>query len=282
MPLQPEPGLDLVADLGSAVNRIRPTVTTHRVNSPRPAGESGHRASPAHVAVARCAARLATLQPMATMLRPGSRYPLGATLVDGGANVAVHSSVAERVELCLFDETGAETRFDLHGDADVWHGFVPGLAAGQAYGFRVHGPYDPASGARCNPAKLLLDPYAKAIDRSRHLRSGGPRPRPGRSLAAQRSRLRRVRPAVPRRGPVLRLGLGDPPAPTARADRLLRGARQGVHRARSRGPRCAPRHLRRPRPPGDDRATRRPRCHDRRAAAGPSERPGGVPASPAG
>ena len=100
---------------------------------------------------------------MATMLRPGSRYPLGATLVDGGTNVAVHSSVADRVELCLFDETGAETRFDLHGDADVWHAFVPGMTAGQAYGFRVHGPYDPASGTRCNPAKLLLDPYAKAM-----------------------------------------------------------------------------------------------------------------------
>jgi glycogen operon protein len=96
---------------------------------------------------------------------PGKPYPLGATYDGTGANFAVFSEVAERVELCLIDEGGAETRVTLpEVDAFVWHGFVPGLQPGQRYGFRVHGPYDPASGHRCNPAKLLLDPYAKAID----------------------------------------------------------------------------------------------------------------------
>ena len=73
--------------------------------------------------------------------------------------------MAERVELCLFDDDGKETRVDLpEREALVWHGYVPRIVPGQRYGFRVHGPYDPARGHRCNPAKLLLDPYAKAID----------------------------------------------------------------------------------------------------------------------
>ncbi len=96
---------------------------------------------------------------------PGTPYPLGATYDGAGTNVAVYSAVAERVELCLFDAAGAEQRVDLvERDADVWHGYLPGLQPGQRYGFRVHGPYDPGAGLRCNPAKLLLDPYAKAID----------------------------------------------------------------------------------------------------------------------
>jgi glycogen operon protein len=84
-------------------------------------------------------------------------------LTDGGANVAVYSSVAEQALLCLFDVDGTETRLPLPGlDAGVWHGFVPGVQTGQQYGFRVRGPYRPAQGPRCNPAKLLLDPYARA------------------------------------------------------------------------------------------------------------------------
>jgi isoamylase len=91
--------------------------------------------------------------------------PLGATPLNGGTNVAVASEIADAVELCLFAGDGTEQRFDLlEYDAGVWHGFVPGMRAGDRYGFRVHGPYDPAGGLRCNPAKLLLDPYAKAID----------------------------------------------------------------------------------------------------------------------
>ncbi|HET9079758.1 MAG TPA: glycogen debranching protein GlgX [Trebonia sp.] len=96
--------------------------------------------------------------------RPGNRAHLGATVGDGGVNFAVASTVAESVDVCLFDVAGTETRFELDEyDAGVWHGFVPGVAPGQAYGYRVHGPFEPARGLRCNPGKLLLDPYARAI-----------------------------------------------------------------------------------------------------------------------
>ena len=95
---------------------------------------------------------------------PGRPAPLGATPRDGGINFAVATGVAEGVEVCLFDEAGHESRVRLPGyDAGVWHGFIPGAGPGQAYGFRVHGPWDPARGLRCNPAKLLLDPYARAF-----------------------------------------------------------------------------------------------------------------------
>ena len=96
---------------------------------------------------------------------PGQPYPLGATFNGSGTNFAVYSSVAEQVELCLLDDDGSEERIELtERDADVWHAYLPGVNPGQRYGYRVHGPHDPAAGHRCNPAKLLLDPYAKAID----------------------------------------------------------------------------------------------------------------------
>jgi glycogen operon protein len=96
---------------------------------------------------------------------PGSAYPLGATYDGSGTNFALFSEVAQRVELCLFDDDGTETRVDLpEVDAFVWHGYLPSVGPGQRYGYRVHGPYEPDQGHRCNPSKLLLDPYAKAID----------------------------------------------------------------------------------------------------------------------
>ncbi|MET9064655.1 glycogen debranching protein GlgX [Streptosporangium sandarakinum] len=96
---------------------------------------------------------------------PGDPYPLGATYDGAGTNFALFTEVAERVELCLFDDDGEETRVALtEVEGHVWHGYLPGVSPGQRYGYRVHGPYDPANGQRCNPAKLLLDPYAKAID----------------------------------------------------------------------------------------------------------------------
>jgi isoamylase len=96
---------------------------------------------------------------------PGRAYPLGATYDGAGANFAVFSEVAERVELCLFDADGTETRITLpEVDSFVWHGFVPTIEPGQRYGYRVYGPYQPDAGLRCNPNKLLLDPYSKAID----------------------------------------------------------------------------------------------------------------------
>jgi len=95
---------------------------------------------------------------------PGRPSPLGATPRDGGTNFAVASRIAEAVEVCLFDEAGNQIRVTLPGNDDgVWHGFIPGVGPGQAYGYRVHGPYDTAKGLRCNPAKLLIDPYARAM-----------------------------------------------------------------------------------------------------------------------
>ena len=96
---------------------------------------------------------------------PGSAYPLGATFDGNGTNFALFSEGADRVELCLFGERGRETRVDmLEVDAYVWHAYLPNIAPGQRYGYRVHGEYDPTSGKRFNPNKLLLDPYAKAVD----------------------------------------------------------------------------------------------------------------------
>jgi isoamylase len=96
---------------------------------------------------------------------PGQPYPLGATFDGAGTNFSVFSEVAERVELCLFDDQGEERRLELpEMTALCWHGYVPGIRPGQRYGFRVHGPWAPEQGHWCNAAKLLIDPYAKAID----------------------------------------------------------------------------------------------------------------------
>jgi isoamylase len=101
---------------------------------------------------------------MSTKILPGRPTPLGATCGPEGTNFAV-SSNGDEVRLCLFDADGAETQLVLpERDGDVFHGFVPGVRPGQAYGFRVSGPYDRGRGLRYNPAKLLLDPYARAID----------------------------------------------------------------------------------------------------------------------
>ena len=98
-------------------------------------------------------------------IRPGDPDTLGATLDDGGVNFAIFSAHATEVVLCLFD--GAqEHRLSLPArSGDIWHGRVSGVGAGQAYGYRVHGPWDPAAGHRFNPAKLLIDPYARQLDR---------------------------------------------------------------------------------------------------------------------
>ncbi|MEI9994176.1 MAG: glycogen debranching protein GlgX [Rhizomicrobium sp.] len=97
-------------------------------------------------------------------LELGLPYPLGATHDGRGVNFAVFSAHAAKVELCVFDKDGGETRMSLPGHIDeVWHGYLPGAAPGVAYGYRVHGPYEPENGHRFNPNKLLLDPYAKAL-----------------------------------------------------------------------------------------------------------------------
>src|ERR1700758_3577039 len=99
---------------------------------------------------------------------PGSPFQLGAIPGERfgkvGTNFAIASSIADGVTLCLFDENGTETQIPLtDNDADIWYAFVPGVGPGQAYGYRISGPWNPAQGLRCNPAKLLLDPYARAI-----------------------------------------------------------------------------------------------------------------------
>lgn len=98
-------------------------------------------------------------------LWPGKVYPLGSKWDGKGTNFAIFSENATGVELCLFDKEGKEQRLELtEVDKWIWHGYVPAIAPGQRYGFRVHGPYDPSQGHRFNPNKLLLDPYSKAID----------------------------------------------------------------------------------------------------------------------
>jgi isoamylase len=121
---------------------------------------------------------------------PGRSYPLGATFDGYGTNFAVFSGVAERVELCLFDpeagragpvrkvqaeETRAEEvraqeiRINLNrGIGQIWHVYLPLVGPGMRYGFRVHGPWEPGRGLRCNPNKLLVDPYARAISEGLH------------------------------------------------------------------------------------------------------------------
>jgi glycogen operon protein len=100
-------------------------------------------------------------------IEAGTAQPLGAHVDGDGVNFALFSAHAERVELCLFEAGAAResTRLTLPGrSGEVWHGRVPGLAAGQRYAYRVHGPYEPAAGHRFNAHKLLLDPYARALD----------------------------------------------------------------------------------------------------------------------
>ena len=176
---------------------------------------------------------------------PGRAYPLGATFDGSGTNFALFSEVAEKVELCLFDDARAtETRVELNEvDAYVWHGYLPAVQPGQRYGYRVHGPWDPTQGLRCNPNKLLLDPYAKAttgdIDWDQSLF--------GYNFGDEDSRNDDDSGAAHDQGrgdqPVLRLG-GRPPArrPLQRVGHL-RGPRQGPDPAaprRARGASAAP------------------------------------------
>jgi len=95
---------------------------------------------------------------------PGHSYPLGATYDGIGTNFALYSEVADHVELSLFAGGNEERVAITEVDGFIWHGYLHGVGPGQRYGYRVHGPYQPRAGHRCNPAKLLLDPYAKAID----------------------------------------------------------------------------------------------------------------------
>jgi isoamylase len=106
----------------------------------------------------------AATPPALVTVWPGSSYPLGANFDGGGTNFALFSEIAEKVELCLIDNDGQETRIPLDEvDGYVWHAYLPTVSPGQRYGFRVHGPFDPSAGHRCDPSKLLLDPYGKSF-----------------------------------------------------------------------------------------------------------------------
>jgi glycogen operon protein len=105
-----------------------------------------------------------TPAPDQLMVWPGTAYPLGATYDGAGTNFSVFSEVATAVELCLISPEGSETRIRLDEvDGYVWHCYLPSISPGQRYGFRVHGPYDPTNGLRCDPSKLLVDPYGKSF-----------------------------------------------------------------------------------------------------------------------
>ena len=156
----------------------------------------------------------------ATIQWPGDDYPLGASYNGVGTNFALYAERATKVELCLVDEHDVEHRLRLEEkQSGVWHTYLPMVGPGQRYGYRVHGPWDPAHGLRFNPHKLLLDPYATAItgmpDGSQAV-LGPPRRRPRRPRHD-----RQLRPHHARGGhqPVLRLDLGPPPAPPVQRDR---------------------------------------------------------------
>ncbi|GLI31645.1 glycogen operon protein GlgX homolog [Brachybacterium conglomeratum] len=142
---RPRPGVDEPADPAGARPSPREYHDRARRAVPRPLRARAHYCG-------------------AMQIWTGKSYPLGATFDGSGTNFALFSEAAERVELCLFDEDGAERRIDVtEVDAFVWHVYLPAVQPGQRYGYRVHGPFDPAAGLRCDPSKLLLDPYAKAI-----------------------------------------------------------------------------------------------------------------------
>ena len=145
---------------------------------------------------------------------PGRSSPLGATFDGSGVNFALFSEHATQVELCLFDSPDAPSeaqRIALPEKTDqVWHGYLPDVRPGQIYGYRVHGPHDPARGHRFNPRKVLLDPYAKAIARelrwddavldpdARHRALRAARPRRGHRVSTGAATSRRARPGTRR------------------------------------------------------------------------------------
>ena len=137
---------------------------------------------------------------------PGRPFPLGATYDGAGTNFAIFSEVAEAVELCLFDDHTEERVVLTERTALCFHAYLPDVRPGQHYGYRVHAPWDPARGVRGNPAKLLLDPYAKAIDGTMQWHPSLYSHRADDPMKAETTRQRGVHAPLGRRRPVLRLG----------------------------------------------------------------------------
>ena len=206
----------------------------------------------------------------ATAVWPGDSYPLGATYDGAGTNFALFSEVADRVELCLFDDDrqGDPVRPARGRRVRAGTGTCPESIPGQRYGYRVHGPYHPGEGKRCNPHKLLLDPYAKAIEGAVDwgqpvfsYQFGHPDRRNNADSA----------PYVPRSvvvNPLLRLEPGPAAAHPLPRDRHLRGARPRPDHGAPGHPRRAARHLPGAGPPGGDLAPEGARRHRGRADAG--------------
>ena len=213
---------------------------------------------------------------------PGKPYPLGATYDGSGVNFAVFSEVAERVELCLLDDDLAETRLDLPGDRRLRVARLRALRAARA-ALRLPGPRalrPRTNGHRCNPSKLLLDPYAKAIegqaenDQSLYSYTFGDQ-EAATTTEINTRRQRAAHDALGRHQPVLRLGRRPAAASRVPRDRHLRGPRQGPHDAatrrsprRSAAPTPASRH------PAMIEHLQRARHHGHRAHAGAPVRPG--------
>ena len=213
---------------------------------------------------------------------PGKPVPRGAYFDGAGVNFSVFSRVASRIEVCLYDPQQPDReidRFDLrevHGF--TWHAYVPGLQPGTLYGLRVHGPFEPEGGHRCNPNKLLVDPYAKALVGRGRLAHAGARlqartRRPHLRRPGQRGRDAQVGGGERR----LRLGRRPPSRYALAQDHHLRAARQGLHQAPPRGTGGASRHLRRSRASGSDRAPEGAGRDRGRAAAGSRVGRRGVP-----
>ena len=146
-----------------AAGQLRPHARARAPRADR-GGRAGHARADARARVHRPARPVRSARPLMEVW-PGAPFPLGATWDGEGTNFSIFSEHAERVELCLFDAEDARRAIELTERTSFnWHCYLPGVHAGQRYGYRVHGPYDPQSGQRFNPAKLLMDPYAKSIE----------------------------------------------------------------------------------------------------------------------
>ena len=218
---------------------------------------------------------------------PGAPFPLGATWDGEGTNFSIFSEHAERVELCLFDgDDDEETCVEMTERTSLnWHCYLPGVHAGQRYGFRVHGPVQPADRPPLQPGQAAAGPV-REVDRGPDPLRQGQRPpvrpdgRRGRRPDARRLRRRRGDPEVRGHRPALRLA-GRPPAEHAAGrQRHLRDPRQGLHDAAPRRARGPARHLRRARVRRRRRLPQAARRHRDRAAPGPPHRRRGLPRRP--
>ena len=145
-------------------SRVRPSGNAPIVLPGTRSWSSHHRIGLRLAACTSAVVGLSLVRPMTTVWA-GVPYPLGATYDGRGTNFSLFSEIADRVELCLFDDAGVESRVPMpESTGFVWHAYLPQVIGGQRYGYRVHGPWDPGAGHRCNPAKLLMDPYAKAFE----------------------------------------------------------------------------------------------------------------------